>query len=289
MKKKLDLIFTAFTALVLVCTMSFTAYAWFCFVQNSGFGGFLAGDVDPLVLEMARVEYGKDESYRQYESCTDYHIGMSDPETDGTYYSIVFENLSFGSIDNLSRLKPENIIYLRLTIPKEDGDTVNFKLGNINKNGSFFDIYKNVYDTDGETVLGQVKLDSSNPEDAAILEGFNNIQNGEGGDCYLQYSYAFSKEAIAPEELSQYETDKKLVFSTPVADFIGAEAYDGAPTADLTYDKHGELADGENYYLYIKITPNLTAFGRSIEFLAEIMPCYTMFHVKAEIEIIPKN
>ncbi len=57
---------------------------------------------------------------------------------------MTFSDLAFGVVDNLSHHKPENVIYLRLAIPRAVGNVVEFKLSYFNYDaGTYIDLYKN--------------------------------------------------------------------------------------------------------------------------------------------------
>ncbi len=213
--------------------------------------------------------------------------GKPTSDTEGKFV-FELEDLQFGKIDNLSRLKPENIVYLCLEIPETHGNTVNFTLSNtIAKNSNyFFDIY-----TDKEEKLN----------DAKIIDGFNTIQTGDGttsGTPFLSFEYAFSNTKYTTTdgvtkmptldftEMQMNGTDG----TTAVTDSIAIKLPDENDTTTYggqyaAYAGDNGAKSTENYYLYIKITPNLDAFAYSIEYLNTIMPCHVLFHVQAEFEI----
>ena len=129
---------------VLLCfvTFSVSTYAWLVNYVSSGNFGYQAGELPPYTLEIARIPYHAEEGqrveeYRGYEECPKYRIEMNE---DKSHLAVAIENMSFGTIDNVAQLKPENIVYLRLTVPKECGKKISVSL--YYSSADFITLYK---------------------------------------------------------------------------------------------------------------------------------------------------
>ena len=283
---------------LLLFLTGFYSWAWFSSILKSGDLGFSSGKLDDNVLEIAKIIHPEDstqeldESMRKYSECTNMQIEHSSlPTKNGDSYSVTLDQMTLGYIDNVALLKPDNVAYFRLSVPKKNGNTVKLKLYyNIDENGNFVDMYKSIYDTDGETVLGQEKISTTDVLDdktTKIIDAFQNAEfDGDVKDCFLKYSVCLSNTGYEATELSSL-------------DFYGV---DGA-LANEDFDTHYRLnkfdassdsitlvnedidAAGEFYYVYIRVEPNLNVFGRSIEYISAIMPCYVYFKVNAYFEI----
>ncbi len=310
------------TAILLIFSLLLTpSLAWFSMTRANTPANMVPGKLGNMTLQMAVVPHTTGEGAteateknRVYKTFTsDNWLGMKEPPANGEVYTISISDLDFGKIDNLSRLKPENIIYLKLTIPKKNGAYVNFKLYNrTDAEGYFFDIYNALRDTNGNLTGGYEKLV---PEDIAegtlptleshrdryIMEGFRNIQKYTDDEStpnvdeslnpvtYLHYSYLFSTENLEPMAFSTLvfdtEYDPKQNADVEVTEPFSANS-DSPVISEVCPDEVYDKAE-ENYYLYIKITPDLNTFAYSIEYLNTIMPCYVLFHIGAEFEVLP--
>ncbi len=260
--------------LILTFSLVTSSVAWFSVVRSSGNLGFNAGAQGSLVMHIGTVAVDGEESERSFALCTDNRVGISPPVASDSLYSIKLSDMSFGTIDNLSRLKPENIVYLRLTVPKNNGTRVDMSLKTVDGSGSyFFDVYRNIISADGESIAGQEKLDASNASDKAVLDGLQAIRDTEG-ESFLEFSYAFS------------ETSYNQITESAALDFSDTVQFDteGVVTANCPEEVVSNASD--NYYLYIKITPNLNAFAYSIEYLTPLMPCFVLFNVGVEFDVM---
>ncbi len=298
----LRLITTVMAVTILFIACLSASFAWFAMqIKSGGQVGFQSGKLDGVSISIATVENKMDETSRKYfeyafaQDGQNGKFGIDEPISTDNKYQIAITDMSFGSIDNLSRLKPENIVYIKIAIPKKYGTGVRFNIGSIiDENGYFFDIYRNIYDADNKEILHQEKVtaaefvvNGSTVDGASILEGLKNIQaekedgdETKKGEKFLQYAYAFSHEEISAPDLASKQESGDLVFETYTKPLDSSTVELTVPEG-LT-DKNS--AD-DNYYLYVKITPNLTAFSHSIEYLAIIMPCYVLFKVGLSFEI----
>lgn len=282
---------------VLLFSIGFYSFAWFMERFQSGNVGFEAGKLDDSVLEIAKIIHEEgvsgelDESKRQYYPCDDMKIeyGSLPTETEDGY-TVTLDKMSFGFIDNVALLKPDNVVYFRFTVPKVEGDRVDFKFYyNPDEDGNFVDIYKSIYAADGETVLGQEKvLETDVLEDGSgIIEAFQNAEiDGEDIDCFLKFAACVSNQSYDATELSGLEY---YGVGGAVANEDSDTYYrfnDFSSTSEpITLVNEDIDSAGEFYYVYIRVEPNLSVFGRSIEYISTIMPCYVYFKVNAFFEI----
>ncbi len=279
MKKRIpaNIVMCAALMTVLLFAAVATSVAWFAMGGASDPVNFTAGSLTGMKLYLGSVTGGEDESARTFSECTDGIVGITSPTENGGAYSIALSDMSFGVIDNLAKLKAENIVYLRFDIPKTSETDIRLTLSDIkDENNYFFDIYKNNYDANGNAV-SQVKLDPSAADDKAILDGVRDFQTAESG--YLSYTYAFSAErydGAIPETLR---------FSEDVTFFSsGTDVSVSCPEDVLS-----SVGESGMYHLYVRIVPDFNTFAYSIEYLTPIMPCYMLFHINVEFEMIPKE
>lgn len=239
------------------------SYAWFANYFESNEIGFAAGTLDDNILEIAKVSthYGTEED-RKYTECKDYKIEHESlPEVNGDNYKVDFTKFSYGVIDNVSMLKPENVVYFRLSIPKTNGNTVAVKFSYSDE--TFIDLYRNIYD-ENDNVIGQTQIVDENT--------IKNLQNIETylDQSYLKYSAIMSNTKVEANELHT------LAF-TEYVDFNSGISFE--------FVNENIAAADDYYYVYIKVEPNLNVFSYSIEYISDIMPCYIYYKIKAEIEI----
>ena len=281
---------------VLLSLSVYASLAWLSGRLNDGRLGLGAGNLPENALHVAILErtdpaVAPTEDMRTYRACEGGRF-LADhyPTESGDAYTVELADLSFGIIDNVVLVKPENRVFLRLTVPKESGDTVDVKLYyGAYENGYFADLYKNVYADDGETVTGQARVEEDDvlPTGENILESFHAVEGEDmANDCYLSFSLLVSNEEIAASELA-------------ARDFYGA---DGQPAGegtgsfyrvnDYTAASEGITVRNENigeagdfYYVYVCIEPNLAVFGYSIEYISGIMPCYLFFKLNAAFTV----
>jgi hypothetical protein len=256
-------------SVVLLFTCCTVSFAWLVDYFRSGDVGFTAGSLEGSILEIAKVKHSLDpnqatENQRAYELCENLKIEESSlpvAKDNGNAVSIVLENLSFGMIDNVAMLKPENIVYFRLSIPKKNGPNVTFSLGY--RDANFIELYENVYD--GDTVTGQSKVE--NDELISSLIALETNQKA----CYINYSVCLSNKKIDANKLS-----KEITFEDSYK--VNANS-----TISLTND---DIANaGDYYYVYVKVEPNLDLISHSIEHISQYMPCYVYYKIKAEVEV----
>lgn len=258
--------------LVLSLLLAVSSYAWLTNYLAGGAFDFAAGELPPFALKVARIthsdELQADESARTYIDCLNYRI---EAQEDGTHLSVDINNMSFGSIDNVAQLKPENILYLRLTIPQAAGNTVGLNFHYTDE--SFIVLYTNEYDADGNvTGVSQVT-------DETTLTDLRNVELAESaGDAFLLYTCAVSNVAYDATEIAA-----NVPFEANEGNYSRFST-DAATELQLQNADYGDVAEGENWYVYVKVIPNLSVFAYSIEHIGSYMPCYMYFRIGASFE-----
>lgn len=258
---------TAFLMAVLCAVqLSVSTYAWLAgFVKGDRFG-YTAGELPPYTLELARIPYsdaGREDTERVYYPCSNYQI---ETNSDGTHLEAAIENMTFGTIDNVAQLKAENVVYLRLTVPKSCGDTVRLNLHY--SQADFITLYQKTIDE----MTGDIQ--STLVTDEAVLDNLIAVESTEkANDSFLLYDAVVSNQAWQANEIAQ-----NVAFAQNEEDYLRF-GVDNTTFETLTNTAFDQVTD--NYYLYIKIIPNLSVFAYSIEYLSAIMPCYMYFAIGA--------
>lgn len=261
---------TFILAFVLALALAFSAYAWLTNYVSSGGMGFKTGEIDPLALKIAKIPHKTDviadETSRAYTDCKNYKI---ESNGDGTHLTVDINNMSFGVIDNVSQLKPENIVYMRLTVPKSAGNQMKVQLNYAEED--FIVLYRNTYDDSGnENGTEQIT-------DSTVLTNLTNLQSE--GDAFLLYSCAVSNQAYDANVIA----DKVEFDETNYCRFtIDTSSEDNVVI--VTNQDFALVEDNGYYYIYIKIIPNLDVFANSIQYISDIMPCYMFFKIQATFD-----
>lgn len=254
-------------SLAVIFSATTVSFAWLVDFFRSSDIHFSTGKMGDNALYIANVRHDTStESSRAYEKCDDYkieHDALPEAMEGGDLYQIDINKLSFGMIDNVAMLNPENIVYFRLDIPKENGANVRvaFHHGN-EEDAAFIDLYYNEYAADGETVIGQKRASD------AVIEQMQSLEEALG--CYIRYSATVSNALVEAADLNTIQFD---TFYN-----VNSENFFSLVNEDI------ENA-GEHYYVYIRVEPNLNVFSHSIEYISSIMPCHIYFKIKAEFEI----
>ncbi len=279
--RKFSLLLTV-TALFLV--LSITIAAWFATVNSTEIG-FNTGDVTSgIKIWIASVDtYSNDVGYEVEES----NRKFSDPYiVDGiptlmrddkiVEDATLLENYTFGLIDNLLAIRPDNITYLKVEVP-EGANTIKFNI--------HYD--KDKYEKGQHVLLFEEGNDGSwivvqdDPEGTANrktpVSDFLAIETDKDL-CYLQFSYCTSSVSLGEGSAiydAQKTTDTDGNEIEPILQFDNLcyfNEFDEEGIQEVTFGK------GERY-LYIKITPNFDAIG-----LSGIMNSLAYFDVEAEFE-----
>ena len=261
---------------MLLCfvTFSVSTYAWLVNYVFSGNFGYRAGELPPYKLEIVRIQYRVVEGQRveeySYEECPKYRIEMNE---DKSHLAVAIENMSFGTIDNVAQLKPENIVYLRLTVPKECGKKISVSLYYYSSSGKFIRLYRKIEDDSGNVSTPEV-TDSAESTPISDIIGVEREENAN--DSYLLYDAVVSDVAWEASEIAEkvtfVGTEKEYKRFFPNTGEVSSET--------LSYDGPAE----NYYYVYIKVIPNLSVFAYSIEHLTAYMPCFMYFSIGASFD-----
>lgn len=292
--KKITSIVTLVAVSLTLFMTGFYSFAWFADMKNSGNLGFGAGTTADNVLEIAKVVHKDDssgsltEDNRAYYPCGDMKIEAgSIPTENGATYSISLDKMSFGLIDSIAFLKPDNVVYFRLTVPKKNGNTVKLKFEYNPDEEGIVDMYKNAYDEEGNLIQEKVTDDDKYDDGTPMIDAFRSAESdGDTKDCFIKYSVCVSNTKHEASELCNltYYGEGGQVANEDSDTHYRLNSFEGS--SDCVTLKNDKMEEAEeSYYVYIKVEPNLTVFGRSIEYISSIMPCYTYFKVKAYFEI----
>lgn len=269
---------------VLLCfvTFSVSTYAWLVNYVFSGNFGYQAGELDSYKLEIARIPYKENEAdrvetARTYSPCENYHIETNE---DGTALAVEIKNMSFGTIDNVAQLKPENIVYLRLTVPKECGKKISVSL--YYSLGNFIRLYRKIEES-GSVSTPEV---TDSGEDTPIQDIIKVEETA--GSSYLLYDAVVSDTAYEANEIAAYEKTA-IEEEKEGLPFAGAENdfncfLPKTETGEVSSETLTYSGTGSEYYVYIKVIPNLSVFAYSIEHLTAYMPCFMYFSIGASFD-----
>jgi hypothetical protein len=178
---------------------------------------------------------------------------VSYTEDNGTY-TFEMKSLHLGTVDNLVIMNPDNIVYLRFHL---QSDTHGNSAASLTADLSDILGQKiRVYHTDGyEVTDNSVK---------SQLEALHEATP------FLQLQGCVSDLALSPDD----DAFADLPFSAETS-FGNA--------LDL-YEADGQPMEGD-YYVYVRIMPNLSAFAPASELLNSYMPCVLLFDTKIELTV----
>jgi len=177
--------------------------------------------------------------------------GSTASVTDGKY-TFTLTTLHLGTVDNLIFLDDDNDVYLRVMIdPETLGNTVAITVALKSTDGI------ELYDSEGTLVTDETE--GANPKTPlADLYAIHAVKP------LLKADYVVSKTAYTPYTM----IDEVRNGFSPIGD-------------DTTY----VAPDGDDYYLYLRIHPNLAAFMEATRFLYVYMPCTILFSVDIDLMI----
>ncbi len=275
---------------VLFSFLGVTIAAWFASVNTTQFGFTTGGLESGIEIKIATVDtYDSagakqitQEENRKYSDI----VSSSMLRDDSALLEADIQNYTFGLIDNLLVMHPDNIAYLQVRIPKStNANTLKFALHYNEKAYNNFDAYKNntvdytelharLFD---KSISGEKKWDDvtdETGEDAKLhVTDFINIERDEKkGLCYLQFSYCLSSLNLEANAIASANLQFGQLYN--FNDFTAKEL----TIADSNKNENGDC------YLYIKITPNFKAIG-----LSGIMNSLAYFKIQAEFEAYNKS
>lgn len=259
-----------FLSLLLILIISFTlvSYAWLSTVWNSeqSIWNFSVGTVPPPIATMWLYSTDFEESNAEERGWIEHSLMDSEQaphaflmpkvksEENNGVYTFEMKSLHLGTVDNLVIMNPDNIVCLRFAFDsKAQGNSTAILTADLSDAlGQKFQIY----DSNGYAVI-----DESLKNDLMELHSQNS---------FLQYQACVSAQELSPND----DAFQSLVFSEEM--LFGTEL-------DL-YGDGGEAIEDE-YYIYIKIMPNLSAFAPASELLNAYMPCVILFDAQIQLTV----
>ena len=192
---------------------------------------------------------------------------VDDITDDGATIQLVPVTLHLGTINNLVNISNDNISYFRFEIDAaEQGTDLSFEASQPEfiENTQYNII---VYDQDG------TKIDSS---DASIL---NTIEKINENAPFIVYDYLITDTELSEDEFTFDPGNDSFTRMTPVDE---ADKNHYQISEKVTYPG--------KYYLYIRISPNMSSFGESASTLYErsFIPYIMMFKWNWMIEVKPE-
>ncbi len=189
-----------------------------------------------------------------------------------------FDNLQFGAINNLVFLENENYVFYAVRIPKAMGDTVDLGItyGDIDKDGDHFTIYVTDKNTTSAT-YGQI-VEYANADNLASIQAIET----ENDSTFISYSFALSGNA--PEAYTTFASLDAL-FTEEAAALSNVNANDDPVTTTKIFDV--AALNGDYYYLYIKLEPNIELYKHFIDYLWADMPFYLAYEVRVTLSVTP--
>ncbi len=266
--KRIRIRFFLSLLLMLLISGIFVSYAWLLSGWNSGHSvwDFSVGTLPPPTATMwlysTELEESNSEALGWVEhsltgDAQDSHAfrmpGAESLEQEGAY---IFEikSLQLGTVDNLVIMNQDNIVCLRFTFDSAvHGNSAATLTADLSDTlGQSFQLY----DSHGYKVTD----DSLNRELLTIQEQMT----------FLQYQACISAQNLSPSDAAFEELpfSEVTMFGTPL---------------DL-YDGGNQPIEGE-YYVYIKIMPNLSSFAPASELLNAYMPCVILFDTEIQLTV----
>ncbi|MBR7095417.1 MAG: hypothetical protein IKC73_04285 [Clostridia bacterium] len=190
--------------------------------------------------------------------------------------SFLAEDLELGKISNLSTLEYSNYVYYVVRVPKEQGGSVTLSVGygDTDEDGNHFKLYVPIKDGEGNVSTGEDgSIHTELLTDAATLDAIRAVETDKG-DTFLAYSLALSD--LAPEGEHALADIEALFADAPTY------ALNSAPPV-ATYDTAAE--DGDYYYVYLRLQPNLSLYKHFIEHLWNRMPFFLAYEVRVTLDV----
>lgn len=249
-------LFLALLALLSLCLLANATYAWLSTYWDSDQTkvDFTAGDVGHPTLHMWMFdtkEEGSASDTGQWVEKTvtrkDYQnqIPAAGDTETGTFLA---KDIHLGTVDNLVTPKKDNIVYFRLDVTEDVGSHCELTV-NLSEEDYGFTIYQATENPTIYTALDK----AANP---TIYDTMKLILSDKH---VLDISYCVSTNDLTPND----------------ADFD-----------TLVFDSVCNIPENaENYYIYIKITPDLNTIAAISKDLYQYMPCVILFDLEIYYEI----
>ena len=191
-------------------------------------------------------------------------------------------DLQFGTIRNLSTLENSNYVYYAVRIPREHGGEVSIGVyyGDVDGDGAHFKIYIPLKDANGAVEKeedGSIKTKLL--EDTDILNAIGAIETEEA--TFISYVCALSD--VAPGEYQSIEEIHALFGEDEKRSIHAAETDGSSAKEELILDPSG--SDGDFYYAYIRLEPNISLYKDFIEHLWNNMPFFLAYEIRVTLDV----
>ena len=242
-------------------------YAWLSLRWNSGLSmlNFSAGTSPPPAASMWLYSTELEENdpdklgwveYSLTEDEQDPHLfrlpQAQSVESEGIY-TFELKSLHLGTVDNLVIMNQDNIVCLRFCFNSEvHGNSVAMLTADLSDSlGRML----HLYNSDGVEIT-----------DARV---YSELETIHAQTPFLQYQGCVSSQKLSPSE----DAFAELPFSEETLFGESVDLYENA-----------EPLEGE-YYVYIKIMPNLSAIAPASELLNAYMPCVVLFDAEIQATV----
>lgn len=192
--------------------------------------------------------------------------------------------LEFGTIDDLGYLKNSNCVFYCLELDASLGKTVSIDISYTTENLKDPSHHFNIYDKDDKLVdsVDVNGIETPVHDAAASYENFT-ASATDPVHTYVNYKWALS--TTPPDTLQEFASMDAIFASqtdpTMLSETVKTE---DLPSATLTED-----LNGDSYYLYIKLYPNLDNYNKLAMIMLDHMPFQMAFGVKLFITVTPSN
>jgi hypothetical protein len=197
---------------------------------------------------------------------------VEDKETVGTE-GFEISNLQFGTMNNLSSLKPSNYVYYAVRVPKKNGNNITLSI-NYGNDEDHFEIYVPVEGNDGNVTYEKLLDDDPNTE-TSKLDLIKNIET-VNSQTFITYSYVIT--TAAPTETYPSLTELEALFADKEEQHMNS-------TAAISLTDEVASLTGDYYYVYIRLCPNISLYKYFIDYLWDSMPFYLAYDVHVAIDV----
>ena len=203
-----------------------------------------------------------------------------------TGFTLNVSDLQFGTLTNLYFLESDNVVFYAVKIPASLGTQVNAAIsyGAYDANGDLsvtFGQHFKIYEEVNGTMTEYTDNSVVNMSAIRALES-------QYGDTFVSYACALSTQA--PTNTMTFNELNYLFNNAqthPVATFTAASGgtYTAAPAAVQEYT--ASVGTATEYYLYIKLQPNMAMYKYFIDYLYAHMPFYLSYQVGIQLSVNP--
>lgn len=196
-------------------------------------------------------------------------------------------DLQFGKINNLSLLEHSNYIYYVIEVPKEDGGLVSLGIsyGDTDSDGEHFKIYVPLKDANGDIQYntdGTVKTELFREQ--AALEQIKAIET-DNSSTFITFTYALSN--THPHECENIEAIEALFDGKEPISMDAIDENNNPIPHELMHDV--DSVDGDFYYVYIRLEPNVSLYKHFIDHLWNNMPYFLTYEIRATLSVRPQT